>query len=99
MQKDELKNFNNRISIFEKIKKINEFGQEYWSARDLSSILEYQKWDKFQNVIKKAIESCKNSKQPVENHILQTGKMVKSLRNIHPLPQPAEDTGLFCVYS
>jgi len=77
MEKIEFENLNNRISAFERIKQINEFGQEYWSARDLSSILEYQKWDKFQNVIKKAIESCKNSEQPVENHFLQTGKMVR----------------------
>ncbi len=66
-----------RISVFEKIRQVNEFGQECWSARELSSLLEYHKWDKFQNVIRKALEACKNSNQPVENHFLQTGKLVK----------------------
>ena len=64
------------LSVFEKIKKINQYGQEYWSARELFTILDYQKWDKFQNVINKAIESCKNSNQSIENHFLQSGKMV-----------------------
>lgn len=70
------------LTIFEKIKKINQYGQEYWSARELFTILDYQKWDKFQNVINKAIESCKNSNQSIENHFLQSGKMVKlNLKN------------------
>jgi DNA-damage-inducible protein D len=75
--KEIVKQDSNRISIFEKIKKINEFGQEYWTARELSELLEYQKWDKFQNVINKAIEACRNSSQSIENHFLQVGKMVK----------------------
>jgi DNA-damage-inducible protein D len=65
------------LSVFEKIKRINQFKQEYWSARELFTVLDYQKWDKFQNVINKAIESCRNSDQSTENHFLQTGKMVK----------------------
>lgn len=65
------------LKIFEKIKKINKYEQEYWSARELFTILDYQKWDKFLNVINKAIESCKNSNQSIENHFLQMGKMVK----------------------
>jgi hypothetical protein len=28
-------------NIFEQIKKINEYGQEFWSARDLMSPLDY----------------------------------------------------------
>ena len=48
-------------SAFEQIKHINEIGQEYWSARELFSTLEYIKWDKFLNVISKAKEACKNS--------------------------------------
>jgi DNA-damage-inducible protein D len=65
------------LSVFEKIKQINQFGQEFWSARDLFKVLDYIKWDKFINVIYKAIESCKNSNQSVENHFLQSGKMVR----------------------
>lgn len=62
---------------FEKIKQTNEFGAEFWYARDLQKILEYETWDKFQNVIEKAMIACKNSNQTVENHFSQMGKMVQ----------------------
>lgn len=31
-------------SIFENIKHIDEFGNEYWDARELMPLLEYSKW-------------------------------------------------------
>ncbi len=43
--------------VFENIKKTNEIGQEYWSARELYVALDYKKWDKFLNVIDKAKEA------------------------------------------
>lgn len=43
-------------SPFEKIKRISEEGYEYWSARDLSKLLGYTEYRKFQNPINKAIE-------------------------------------------
>ena len=48
-------------SIFESIKHIDEFGNEYWYARELQKLLEYKEWRKFEGVIKKAIEACENS--------------------------------------
>ncbi|MBC8385936.1 MAG: DNA damage-inducible protein D [Candidatus Cloacimonetes bacterium] len=63
-------------SIFETIKQINEFGAEFWNARDLSQILEYKRWDKFLNVISKAKEACKRSNNTVSDHFSQVGKMV-----------------------
>ena len=68
---------NQKYSIFESIKKINEIGQEYWSARELFIALEYKKWDKFLNVIDKAKEACQNSGQEIENHFPRVEKMVK----------------------
>jgi DNA-damage-inducible protein D len=64
-------------SAFEQIKHINEIGQEYWSARELFSTLEYIKWDKFLNVISKAKEACKNSGQEPDDHFPRVGKMVE----------------------
>ncbi len=64
-------------SVFENIKKINQIGQEYWSARELYVALEYKKWDKFLNVIDKAKEACKNSGQEIENHFPLVEKMVR----------------------
>ena len=63
---------------FENIKHINEFGSEYWFARELYPLLEYASWDKFLNVIKKAMTACKNSNNNIEDHFFQVGKMVKT---------------------
>ena len=47
--------------IFEEIKHIDEEGNEYWEARELMPILEYSKWENFNNVIKKSLVAYKNS--------------------------------------
>jgi DNA-damage-inducible protein D len=62
---------------FEKIKKINEYGSEYWLARELQEALGYLKWDKFLIVIENAKKSCSNSGQNMNDHFLHMGKMVK----------------------
>lgn len=67
----------NNITIFEDIKHLNSFGQEYWSARELFSVLDYIKWDKFINVIEKAKLSCKNSGQEPDDHFPRVEKMVE----------------------
>ena len=63
-------------AIFEQIKKINEIGQEYWSARELHTTLSYISWDKFLNVITKAREACENSGQSIADHFSRVEKMV-----------------------
>lgn len=62
---------------FEELKKINQHGVEYWSARELQSILGYSKWQRFEPAIKKAIESCKQSGNDPQNHFTGAGKMVE----------------------
>lgn len=64
-------------TVFEKIKKANEIGQEFWSARELFTVLDYAKWDKFLNVINKAKQACKNSGQEPENHFPHVEKLVE----------------------
>ena len=63
-------------SLFESIRHINEYDQEYWSARELQTILWYDKWERFEWAIDRAIESCKNSKQAPKDHFADAGKMV-----------------------
>lgn len=61
---------------FEDLKKVNQHGVEYWSARDLQPLLGYSQWRRFENAIKKARESCKKSGNDPENHFAGAGKMV-----------------------
>lgn len=64
-------------SPFEAIRRVNDDGTEYWSARDLSKILGYALWQKFKNVVEKAQEACQNSGQAVSDHFIHVDKMVK----------------------
>ena len=56
---NEIKNYTE--SIFDSIKHIDEFGNEYWEARELQKVLEYKEWRNFKKSIEKAIVSCKIS--------------------------------------
>ncbi len=40
---------------FENIKHIDENGIEFWYAREMMKILEYNKWENFEKVINKAM--------------------------------------------
>lgn len=61
-------------SLFESIKHINEYGQEFWYARDLQFALEYTQWRRFNNVIEKAKTACENSGFSVSEHFANVGK-------------------------
>lgn len=61
---------------FETIKHINEFGQEFWYARELSKILQYSDWRNFQNAIFKAMEACKNSGNEISYHFGEATNMI-----------------------
>jgi len=63
-------------SVFESIKHINQIGQEYWSARELFTTLDYNDWRRFLSVIDKAKEACKNSGQEIEDHFPRVEKIV-----------------------
>jgi len=71
---NEIKEYNE--TIFESIKHVDEYGNEYWYARELSKVLEYKRWDKFKNVLEKAMISCENSGNLVLDHFSHLGKMV-----------------------
>ena len=51
-------------SIFEEIKHTNEYGQEYWTARELQVALEYTEWRNIDFVIKKVKIACENPETP-----------------------------------
>lgn len=65
-------------SLFESIKHVNEYGEEFWHARELQIALEYSKWDNFKRVLNKAIIACENSEFSVSDHFADVGKMVNT---------------------
>ena len=72
---------NNQLPVhgkktFEELKRINEHGAEYWSARDLQPLLGYTQWRRFEQAIERAMTSCETSGNNPANHFAGGGKMV-----------------------
>ncbi|CCZ89490.1 dNA-damage-inducible protein D [Coprobacillus sp. CAG:605] len=63
--------------IFEDIKHIDEYGNEYWYARELSKVLEYKDWRNFLKVLNKAKEACENSGIVVNDNFVQVDKTIE----------------------
>jgi len=49
---------------------------EFWFVRDLQVLLGYAEWRNFLKVIKKAMESYKNSNHTISDHFVDANKMV-----------------------
>lgn len=62
---------------FDSIKQTNPYGQEYWSARDLAPLLGYNKWQRFEDAIQRAMIACEQTRNVVADHFTASGKMVK----------------------
>ncbi len=68
-------------NLFESIKHIDESGVEFWYARELMPVLEYNKWENFEKVIKKAKDACLNSNMSIEEHFPDVRKLSKRANN------------------
>ena len=66
---------------FEDIKHIDENGVEFWYARELMKILEYNKWENFEKVINKAKDACENSGISVFEQFPDVRKLAKRANN------------------
>ena len=64
-------------NAFEALKRVNDHGAEYWSARDLQSLLGYSQWRRFEDAVKRAMVSCEQSGNPTDHHFAGAGKMVE----------------------
>lgn len=73
------------IKMFEDIKKVDEFGNEYWEARELQWLLGYKEWRYFASVIEKAQIACLQSNNNmidnfgVNTKIVRTGVSSKNI--------------------
>ena len=65
-------------NTFENIKQIDDYGNEYWYARELQKVLEYKDWRNFQKVINKAVLSANNSVSSKEDWLVEVNKPIKT---------------------
>ena len=88
------KNYSNQS--FEDIKHIDENGIEYWEARELMKMLEYNKWENFEKVINKAKEACENSNISANEHFPDVRKLSKRANNAEVLIKDYKLTRYAC---
>ncbi|SOY43601.1 DNA damage-inducible protein D [Cupriavidus taiwanensis] len=62
---------------FERIRQVGSAGEEYWFARELAPLLEYQDWRNFVQVVEKAKIACTQSGHEVPDHFGDVTKMVQ----------------------
>lgn len=65
------------VSPFERIKRTNDAGAEFWSSRDFSGILGYGDYRNFEGVIEKAKLACFNSGHRLEDHFVDVTDMIE----------------------
>lgn len=63
---------------FEDIKTVREDGSEFWSARELAPALDYNKWENFSKVIKRAMIACENSGHDIGCDFPEVRKIVEA---------------------
>lgn len=68
-------------NIFENIKHVDECGNEYWLARDLSKVLEYKDWRNFLKVLNKAKDACENSGYNANEQLVAANRLSKRNNN------------------
>ncbi len=83
LENNKLDNYNE--NTFESIKHIDEYGNEYWEARELQIVLEYNKWENFIKVIDRAKTNCGESGYNINDHFPEVRKMVKTGDSIRPI--------------
>jgi DNA-damage-inducible protein D len=76
MAKEMAKTTSGHAVPFDRNRKVNDAGNEYWESRDLAEILEYTQFRNFDAVIEKARLACFNSGHRIEDHFADVSKMV-----------------------
>jgi hypothetical protein len=65
------------MTQLEATKQVSTKGVEYWMARSIQPVLGYAAWDKFTNVIRKAMLACEGTGTEPGHHFSQTANMVE----------------------
>ena len=64
-------------SPFERIRRVNEAGNEHWSSREFAKVLGYTDYRNFEQVVGKAKMACFNSGQRVDDHFVEITEMIE----------------------
>lgn len=64
------------VSPFERIRRTNDAGAEYWSSREFAGVLGYGDYRNFEAVVEKARLACFNSGHRIEDHFGDVTEMV-----------------------
>ncbi len=72
-------NISPMYSDLEQIKRTTEDGQEYWTSRDLCTVLGYTTYQKFSWLLNKSIAIAREKGLDIADHFNQTAEMVKSI--------------------
>ena len=74
-------------SPFDSIKRFNFNGDEFWTARDLMSLLGYRDYKRMEDAIQRAVASCQNTGNPCTEHFravsAKTNKAGRPLEDYH----------------
>lgn len=65
-----------KLQFDETIHIVDNTDVEYWLARELMILLGYERWENFEKVIMRSIESCQTSEIDVLDHFREVTKMV-----------------------
>ena len=65
-------------NVFENIKHIDDYENEYWYARELQKVLGYKDWRNFRKVVDKAVLSANNSVSSKEDWLVGINKPIKT---------------------
>ena len=71
---NEIKEYTEKV--FEDVKHMDEYGNEYWLARELQKVLNYTQWRSIDDLIERAKVACRESEYNVGDHFAVQRKMV-----------------------
>ncbi|MBN1864902.1 MAG: DNA damage-inducible protein D [Victivallales bacterium] len=77
MKKELAQSGGGHVSPFDRIKRTNEVGAEFWSSRDFAGVLGYGDYRNFEGVVEKAKLACFNSGNRVEDHFVDVTEMIE----------------------
>jgi hypothetical protein len=71
------------VSPFDSLRRVDEHGKEYWSARDLMPLLGYLKWERFKNVIEIARENLETVVSNIDDYASPVWEAIEKTQRLN----------------